>query len=147
MSANVRGALVLAAAVLLAMRPPLLSLFTRTWVEARSTAAWADASFAKMRSAVRPGERIGLLVPSLGRDAEIEFWYCAQYALAPGLVEPIMVGECMQPDDRTRCRMARSARLAIAHPKPAWVLLAQQKLGAKTVGWAGPVLIMEAVPP
>jgi hypothetical protein len=146
-SANVRGVLVLALAVPLAVAGPLRSLRTRPWREAPSMPARADAIFAKTRDAVRPGERIAVLVPPLARDVEMEFWYCAQYALAPRLVEPVLWRECTAPRDGAGCRMARSARLALVNPPAEVVRLAQQKLGTRAVGWAGPVLLMEATAP
>jgi hypothetical protein len=141
--ANARGAAILLAAALLATWRPLADLRAGEWAqESPNPAAWAEAAFAETRKLVGPGERLGVLVPPFEADKETAYWYCAQYALAPALVEPVMLGDCLRPEGGPRCGVPRSTRFAFVSPDPALVDFAELRFGIRTVARAGPARLM-----
>lgn len=143
-SPRARGPLVLIAAALLAVWRPLQGL-REGWGPGRNDpAAWAERSFAELRPSARLRERIGVLVPPFGGESEVAYWYCAQYALAPALVEPVMLSACLEPRPAARCAAGNARRFALVNPDPALAALAEARLGIRRVGWAGSALLFVA---
>jgi hypothetical protein len=101
-----------------------------------------DEVLADLRPQLRAGERIGVVVPPLEAGSDLAFWYSAQYALAPALVEPIMVGDCVTPEPGPRCRLTGATRVAMLREDTATFALLERRLGLVPVGKVGRAVIL-----
>ncbi len=107
---------------------------------------WADATFSALRSALRPGERIGLFVPCADPDAEVAFRSAAQFALIPAIVEPVALCECFRPS-AADCEYGALSKFALAGERdPALVTELVHRLALRPAGRFGDVLLLEQAP-
>ena len=139
---RIRNAVALAAAALLAIGTVLASIREHGWSDQPDPVALVDEDLADLRLQLRAGERIGVVVPPLEAGSDLAFWYSAQYALAPALVEPIMVGDCVTPEPGPRCRLTGATRVAMLREDTATFALLQFRLGLVPVGTVGRAVIL-----
>ena len=89
-----------------------------------------------------------MLVPPFEKaDTEIAYWYCAQYALAPALVEPLMLGDRLRPEGGERCGTPRASRFALVTVDEELAGFAARRFGLRTAARAGAARLMTAERP
>ncbi len=141
----VRRGVVLSGAAVLALWAAVGTIRERGWTEQPDLAAMIDASVAGLRDGLRPGERIGVAIPAMDSSSELAFWYSAQYALAPALVQPVMLRDCARLELGPRCRVPQGMRIAVLRPDVDTLTFLERRLGLVTIGAAGPTRILARV--
>lgn len=136
-----RNALPLAAAAALASWTPLAGIRARGWFREAAVVGRLDGSLAELRLGLVPGERIGIVVP-LEAESETEYWYAAQYALAPAVVQPILIRDCAAAEPGPSCRPGGTSRAAALRADPTTIALLERRLGLVPVGSAGRALLL-----
>lgn len=141
-SPALRRVVVLATVGALGVGIPCLHLVRRTPRHGGDGAAWADARYSGLARTLRAGERIGVIVASGDPDLDGALSMCAQYALAPAIVEPIYLSDCLR-DGGPRCRLERVDRVAALEPPPPLVGILERRLGLVPTSAVDSVLLLE----
>jgi hypothetical protein len=132
----------LAVVAALGLGNPVLHFVRPTPRPGGDVAAWADEAYAGLRTTLRAGERIGVLVGSGNPNLDGALSMSAQYALAPAVVEPIYLADCLS-DGGKRCRLELIDRVAVVAPPQELIGIVEQRLGLIPAGSVGGVLLLE----
>ncbi len=144
--AAARPGAVLAGAAWLAFASTLSALRSSGWEERPCFPAEVDETLAPLRRGLHAGERIAVALPPSNGATESALWFAAQYALAPAVVEPIFLSECIGERPGARCRLDRATLVAVPAGDDTTITFLRQRLGVVPVGVAGRVPILGAEP-
>ncbi|HEX9398462.1 MAG TPA: hypothetical protein VF912_00025 [Anaeromyxobacter sp.] len=103
----------------------------------------ADRTLSELRRLLKPGEPIGVVLPEPEDPAlAVGVVSRAQYALAPALVEPLWLGDCLTAGPR--CRPG-AARIAVPRERADVAAALRERLGLGAGSTVGGVLLLERV--
>lgn len=135
---TVRGLAALAAAGLLGVGLPA-RLALRAPLAVPDVIGAEDAAMARWRPALaRPGARVPLVLAARPEElaAASERLLLASYALAPAVVVPVVVGDCLE-GDAAACPLAEAGQALVcdgALGQAAWLALRHQLLDVDAAG-------------
>jgi len=106
---------------------------------------WADDFYDPVRPRFAPGERVGILLVSGDPNGDGALHYGTQYALAPALIEPIYLGDCLKPERGPRCRVETVQRVLLVTQNPRLLDFAMRGLGLAPREQFGDLYLLERV--
>lgn len=122
-----RGA-VLAGAAAIGLYAPYQHLMAARAPFTFDVGSRADATYAGARPHLRAGDRIGIFLLNQDDGADMAQWYSAQYAIAPAIVVPLYIDDCLHRAGSARCRLAETDRI-LARRDPRFIAALRSRFG------------------
>ncbi len=100
-----------------------------------------DGSYARLRATHAPWPRTGYLQLPGAPGAQMARRYIAQYGLAPAIVSPVSLEDCLVPDKP--CPLDAAVRVVMDEPSPEVLAFLKARFGFRLEALDGPVALLE----